>query len=155
MLLEPEALLQSSFRLDAEWATRARAHHQSFLEKLWRNTLAVEFYEMNANFHETLARASGNRYILGAVQQQNQLRRFLNYHWSYGVERVRESVHEHLAILSALETNDNEFAAVLMRRHLARARTDSNEHFSRVDSNEGPASGQRRNAAAASASCCS
>ncbi len=129
MLLEPAALLQSGFKLDPEWAMRARTHHQSFLKKNWRDTLAVEFYEMNADFHEALARASGNRYLLSAVQQQNQLRRFLNYHWDYGVERVRDSVREHLAILSALEVDDKEFAAVLMRRHLANAGAASDGNY--------------------------
>jgi DNA-binding GntR family transcriptional regulator len=76
---------------------------------------------MNAEFHEVLARASGNRHMLSAIQQQNQLRRFLNYHWQYPVERVRESILQHLAILTALESSDQDLAAVLMRRHLASA----------------------------------
>ena len=119
MTLEPVILLQPGFALDGEWARRVRTHHDSFLHRPWKDTLAVEFYEMNAEFHEGLARASGNRHMLGAIQQQNQLRRFLNYHWQYPVERVRESVLQHLAILTALESDDRDFAAVLMRRHLA------------------------------------
>lgn len=121
MTLEPAILLQPGFALDAEWAKQVRDHHESFLHRPWKGTLAVEFYEMNAEFHEGLARASGNRHMLGAIQQQNQLRRFLNYQWQYPVERVRESVLQHLAILTALESNDQDLAAVLMRRHLASA----------------------------------
>lgn len=121
MTLEPVILLQPGFALDAEWAKRVRDHHESFLHRPWKGTLAVEFYEMNAEFHEGLARASGNRHMLSAIQQQNQLRRFLNYHWQYPVERVRESVLQHLAILTALESSDQDLAAVLMRRHLANA----------------------------------
>ena len=121
MTLEPVILLQPGFALDGDWVKRVRAHHESFLHRPWKETLAVEFYEMNAEFHEGLARGSGNRHMLGAIQQQNQLRRFLNYHWQYPVERVRESVLQHLAILTALESNDRDFAAVLMRRHLASA----------------------------------
>lgn len=121
MTLEPVILLQPGFALDGEWAKRMRLHHESFLHRPWRDTLAVEFYEMNAEFHEGLARASGNRHMLGAIQQQNQLRRFLNYHWQHPVERVRESVLQHLAILTALESDDRDLAAVLMRRHLANA----------------------------------
>ncbi len=121
MTLEPVILLQPAFALDGEWAQRVRAHHESFLHRPWRDTLAVEFYEMNAEFHEGLARASGNRHMLGAIQQQNQLRRFLNYQWQYPVARVRESVLQHLAILTALESDDRDFAAILMRRHLATA----------------------------------
>jgi DNA-binding GntR family transcriptional regulator len=119
MLVEPAALTEDSFRLDRDWAAAARARHETFGSRPWRDTSAVEFFEMNADFHESVARASGNRYLLSAMQQQNRLRRFLNYYWSYGVERVRESISEHLAILTALEEGDNEFAAALMRRHLA------------------------------------
>jgi DNA-binding GntR family transcriptional regulator len=118
MVLEPAALLQAGFRLDRDWAARARAHHHSFRTKPWRDTSAVEFYEMNADFHESLVRASGNRYMLGAMQQQNRLRRILNYYWDYGVERVQESISEHLAILTAVEDGDGALAAALMRRHL-------------------------------------
>ena len=32
------------------------------------------------------------------VQRQIQLRCFLNYHWDYGVERVRDPIDEHLEI---------------------------------------------------------
>ena len=53
-----------------------------------------------------------------AVQQQIQLRRFLNYNWEYGVERVQESITEHLEILDALDAGHNERASALMRNHL-------------------------------------
>ena len=65
--------------------------HEAFRRKKWRSILAVEFYEMNSDFHEQLARCSGNRYMLGAVQRQIQLRRFLNYHWLHGIDRVHAS----------------------------------------------------------------
>ena len=42
----------------------------------WSDTASIALYEMNAAFHEGLAAASGNRYLLVAVQQQNRLRRF-------------------------------------------------------------------------------
>jgi DNA-binding GntR family transcriptional regulator len=122
LVIEPAALLEPGFALDPQWVRAMRRKHKSFLERKWRNTLAVEFYEMNADFHEGLARASGNRYMLGIVQQHNQLRRFLNYNWVYGPERVLSSVREHLALLDSLEEGDREMAALLMRRHLDEAR---------------------------------
>jgi DNA-binding GntR family transcriptional regulator len=117
-IIEPAALTLPTFEIDREWLARSRAQHQSFLKRPWRDTLAVEFYQMNADFHEQLARASGNQYLLGAMQKQNQLRSFLNYHWVHGVERVHASVEEHLAILDALEAGDNEGARKLMLHHL-------------------------------------
>jgi DNA-binding GntR family transcriptional regulator len=117
-MLEPAALLQPGFELDREWASACRARHLVFKRKAWRDTLAVEFYGMNADFHEQLARCSGNRYMLDAMQRQNQVRSFLNYKWEYGVSRVRASIEEHLAILDAVEAGRNEQAAELMRTHL-------------------------------------
>ena len=117
-IIEPAALLLPGFELDREWAKGCRARHMVFRRKPWRSTLAVEFYEMNAEFHAQLTRCSGNRYMADAIERQNQVRTFLNYEWPYGVERVRDSVEEHLAILDAVEAGRNERAAELMRAHL-------------------------------------
>lgn len=120
--IEPAVLLQPTFQLDREWAKESRARHLEFRRKPWRDTLAVKFYEVNSDFHERLARFSGNRYMLSAVQRQIQLRTFMNYQWVYGVERVQASIDEHLAILTALEANRNQDAAVLMEGHLLASR---------------------------------
>jgi DNA-binding GntR family transcriptional regulator len=117
-IVEPAELLQPGFELDRQWASACRARHMVFKRKPWRKTLAVEFFEMNADFHEQLARCSANRYLLDAIQRQNQVRSFLNYEWPYGVERVRASIEEHLGILDALEGGQNRRAAELMRSHL-------------------------------------
>jgi len=121
--LEPAMLTQPSFRLDRAWAEKTKEAHLAFRRKRWRATDAVEFYEVNADFHEQLARCSNNRYMLNAVQRQIQLRRFLNYQWEYGVERVHESIDEHLEILAALEGGWNEKAAALMMHHLTTSAT--------------------------------
>ena len=120
--IEPAVMLQPTFQLDREWAKESRARHLEFRRKPWRDTLAVKFYEVNSDFHEQLARCSGNRYMLNAVQRQIQLRTFMNYQWVYGVERVHASIDEHLAILTALEANRNQDAAVLMEGHLLASR---------------------------------
>ncbi|MFW7269677.1 FCD domain-containing protein [Gluconacetobacter sp. Hr-1-5] len=118
-VVEPAALLAPTFELDQNWLERSRAQHESFRKRRWRDTLAVEFFQMNADFHEQLARCSGNRYLLGAVQGQNRLRSFLNYHWVHGVPRVIASIEEHLAIMDALADGRNDRASALMLDHLA------------------------------------
>lgn len=120
-IIEPALFLQSTFELDREWAKDIRARHLEYRNKPWRDSMAVDFFQMNADFHEGLARCSGNRYLLSAVQRQNQLRSFLNYQWEYGVERVHASVSEHLAILDALEQGDHEGAAGQMLQHLSKS----------------------------------
>lgn len=117
-VVEPAGLMLPTFKLDRVWTRDSRARHLAFQRRRWRPVMAVEFFEMNADFHEQLARCSGNRYILSVVQQQNQLRSFLNYHWIHGVSRVLASIEEHLEILDALDAGRNAHAAELMHRHL-------------------------------------
>ncbi len=125
-VIEPAGLLETTFELDRDWLEKSRAQHLAFRKRRWRDTLAVEFYQMNSDFHEQLARCSGNRYLLGSVQRQNQLRSFLNYHWVHGVERVIESIEEHLAIMDAIDAGRNDRASQLMRAHL----TSSSQAYS-------------------------
>jgi DNA-binding GntR family transcriptional regulator len=117
-LIEPACLLQPGFEADPLLLKDMRERHIAFSRMPWRDTLAVDFYDMNSQFHEQLARFSGNRYLYGAVKQQSQLRTFLNYHWNYGVERVRESIDEHVAIIDALMSGDRAKASQLMFDHL-------------------------------------
>jgi DNA-binding GntR family transcriptional regulator len=91
------------------------------LDTPWSQTKSIALYEMNAAFHEGLVAASQNRYLLVAIQQQNRLRSFANYDWTFGYERVVVNCREHLAILDRLEAGDREAAANLMRLHLQRA----------------------------------
>jgi DNA-binding GntR family transcriptional regulator len=116
--VEPAVVLQDTFELDREWAKETRARHMAFRRRSFRDFRPVEFYEMNSDFHETLAKCSGNRYLLDAVRRQIQLRSFLNYYWHYGPARVLASIDEHMAILTALEAGDNQLAANTMIEHL-------------------------------------
>jgi DNA-binding GntR family transcriptional regulator len=121
MLVEPAALLEPGFRLDSDWIAEMRRQHREMLAMHWSETASIVLYEMNAAFHEGLAAASGNRYLLLAVQQQNRLRRFANYDWAFGHQRVVVNCREHLAILDLLEAGQREQAATLLRQHLERA----------------------------------
>ena len=115
MLLEPAGLLEPTFHLNPEQVQRCRRQQLDLLEGV---ADSKRFFESNAQFHELLAAASGNTYILQAVQQQNRLRRLTEFHSVNNVERVKASCREHLAILDALEQGDNEWASTLLHRHL-------------------------------------
>lgn len=118
MVIEPAALLEPSYRLASGWIEDMRGRHQEVLATPWSETASIALYEMNAQFHEGLVAGAHNRYWLVAIQQQNRLRRFVNYDWSFGYERVVVSCREHLQILDRLEAGDRAAAAVLMRQHL-------------------------------------
>lgn len=119
MMIEPAGILEPGFALPEGWIARTRAAHERFLDRTWREFDSVAFFETNAAFHLELAQASGNRYLAQAIDQQNQLRRFYNYGWQRGLDRVRVSVADHLGILGALEAGNRTEAAERMYRHLA------------------------------------
>ena len=121
-VIEPAGLLEATFELDREWLDRIRADHLAFRKRKWRDVLAVELFAINADFHEGIARCSGNRYFLDAVQRQNKLRSFMNIQWINGAERVIDSIDEHLEIMDAMEAGDNQKAHDLMKAHLVLAR---------------------------------
>ncbi|AZY49160.1 GntR family transcriptional regulator [Bordetella avium] len=114
MTVECAGLLEPSFKIDQAALKRMRAAHETLSE----NISATEFFALNASFHEMLARFSGNRHILQAVQQQNQLRRLEEHAAFYRHSRFVDSSSEHLRIIEALEAGDNEWASQLLRQHL-------------------------------------
>lgn len=118
MIVEPAAILEPGFRLPPNWSQDMRRQHEDLLAAPWTASSGIALYEMNAAFHEGIAAASGNRFLHEAVRRQNRLRRFSNYHWTHGLERVKVNHAEHIEILDRLDAGDNEVAASLMRRHL-------------------------------------
>jgi DNA-binding GntR family transcriptional regulator len=123
--IEPQMLLQPGFRLDRGWAERARAQHQKLRKKVWRAGDGARFHAINADFHEQLAKSSGNRAMLKAVERQNQLRQFLIGHSDYPMEEVHSAIDDHLEILAALEAGYGDKAAALMLHHLTQSASQS------------------------------
>ena len=123
--LEPQMLLQPGFRLDRAWAEKARSQHQKLRNKAWRTGDGARFHAVNADFHEQLARGSGNRAMMRAVERHNQLRDFLIGQWDYPVDQVHSAIDDHLEILAALEAGYADKAAALMLHHLTQSASQS------------------------------
>ncbi|MFY3705762.1 GntR family transcriptional regulator [Achromobacter dolens] len=119
MTIECAGLLEPTFRLDRNALERMRAAHEALIQRDDAGISAAEFFGLNAAFHEMLARCSGNRYILQAVQQQNQLRRLEEHAAFHREARFVDSSNEHLRIIAALEAGDQEKASQLLREHLS------------------------------------
>ncbi|MGH8830194.1 MAG: GntR family transcriptional regulator [Polaromonas sp.] len=122
MMLECAALTEPGFRVDAQRFAACRQRQQMLIAHATRRSW-LDFFEANAEVHELLAEASGNRFVLKAVQEQNRLRRIadLSDYPLVNVELLRESCREHLAVLDAVERGKLREAAQLMRGHLQRA----------------------------------
>ena len=123
--MEPQILLQPGFKLDRAWAQKARTQHQKLRKKNWRTGDGTGFHTVNADFHQELARCSGNRTMLRAIQRQNQLRDFLIGQVDYPMEQVHSAIDDHLEILAALESGYADKAAALMLHHLTQSASHS------------------------------
>jgi DNA-binding GntR family transcriptional regulator len=78
-------------------------------------------YALDVEFHEMLAGFTQNSFFLQAIQQQNRMRRLLEYKGYGDRRRVRDWVKEHLAIIEALRAGRVEAAAEHLATHLDRA----------------------------------
>jgi DNA-binding GntR family transcriptional regulator len=123
--LEPQILLQPGFKLDRVWAEQTRGLLQKLRKKNWHSGDGVAFHAVNADFHEQLARCSGNRTMLKAIARQNQLRDFLIGQSDYSMEQVHSAIEDHLEILAALEAGYADKAAALMLHHLTQSASQS------------------------------
>jgi len=119
MVIECAALREPTFKVVPEELAAARRRYEDFLARSPRAQTSSAFFAMNSAFHEMLMRFSGNRFILQAMQQQNQLRRFEEFSSYSGPNRnVIESCKRLLQIIAAIEAGDNIFAEALMLHHL-------------------------------------
>jgi len=121
--MEPAALLSPWFTVDREELIKLRREQEFIVNGGYETMTAIELFEANSRFHETLALWSGNRFVLQTVRRLDQLRRLVEYRQAVTRRRARQTqATEHLAILAAIERQDLIEAAGLMRKHLEDAR---------------------------------
>jgi len=133
LMIEPTALLTPNLHVDRQMLKRLRAQHLRLITHPDITQVpAKEIFETDALFHELLAEASGNLFVVQAIQQQNRLRRLLEFGSYHNKRRVKEWCEEHVAIIDALRENKQEQAAELMRKHLQYAFDQVNVKSPRV-----------------------
>lgn len=120
LVVEPAAILSPTFRLESMQSENLRNRHRRILEM--SDPDLSETIHLDEDFHEFLARCSNNRFVVHAIQQQNKLRRLLEYQSLIDAGRLVASCQEHVAILDHIERGDMQTAADIMKRHLEKAR---------------------------------
>ncbi len=122
-VIEPACLLGKKFAAIAD-ELQALKRQQAFMADGGYGAMTpVEWADINARFHETLARWSGNRFMLQTIRRINQLRKLVEYRAVAGNPEARaRQAAEHLHILEAIERGERERAATLLREHLEGAK---------------------------------
>lgn len=118
-IIEPACILSRKFSAAPTELADLKRQQASMAAGGYGTMTPVEWADINARFHETLARWSGNRFILQAMRRINQLRKLVEYRAVAGKPDNRaQQAAEHLRILEAIERGDRNRAAELMRKHL-------------------------------------
>lgn len=120
--IEPSGLLSPAFLIDGETLAACRKQQEFIAGGGYLSMTPQELFEANAQFHETLAGCSGNRFLQQTVRRLNQLRRLVEYRQASTRAPRKGQAQENLAILDCLERGDRLAAADQMRKHLEQAR---------------------------------
>lgn len=81
--------------------------------------------EGDLDFHYRIIQGSHNKTLIGMLIGELYHRiRMSRYQFSVGANRPRRALIEHRRIVEAIEARDGELAEMLMRRHIARARSN-------------------------------
>ncbi len=118
LAIEPAALLEPGFHPPVRTLERAVDGERSLLAGAIDRMSADELYERGVRFHEMLAEASGNPFIVDTLRRVNQVRRLLAYRAMADRRRYYPQARQHLGILELLRDRRNEAAADKMREHL-------------------------------------
>lgn len=120
-VIEPAALLEPSFRFDKTVAASLRRRQERLAAGNLEGLAPAAMTAAGVEFHEELAKMSGNPMFFHALERANQLRRLAEYRLKVNPQRIAVQSTEHLQILDLLARGDNLEAAHLMRRHLSGA----------------------------------
>lgn len=120
-IIEPNAMRAPEFKIAPAKVAALRARQRHVRDVGYKSLSQIDLYEINAEFHSTLASMSNNRFVEQSLQRLNHLRRLMEYGWRLDRRRVRRVCDEHLAILDALEAGDVPLAAARLDAHLGNA----------------------------------
>ncbi|WP_230939760.1 GntR family transcriptional regulator [Burkholderia territorii] len=120
--IEPTGVMSPSFSANRIELEELRRRQRFIAEGGYLTMNSVELFEANSEFHETIAKWSGNRFIAQSVRRMDRLRRLVEYRQAKARKPRQEQALEHLAILDAIAQHDLLRAAALLRDHIEGAR---------------------------------
>jgi DNA-binding GntR family transcriptional regulator len=119
MLIEPAGILEVEFNLKKNGADRIRLQQERVLNGGLKSFTPAELFRFGCEFHETIAQASGNPFLLDSLKRVNSLRRLFSYRRVLpDHESIARQAREHLQLLDLLEAGRRREAADFMVWHL-------------------------------------
>ena len=118
LIIEPAIFLEPGFSARVPELDELVSVHARLIDgEVWGVSYSY-LYQVDATFHETVARWSNNAFVVQAIRNQNRLRRLTEYEYYAERERMLASCREHAAILDAVADGQTQRASELMHRHI-------------------------------------
>ncbi|WP_026122857.1 GntR family transcriptional regulator [Nocardiopsis halotolerans] len=122
MIVEPAALLEPGFAVDAAAFAAHRERQEGLLRGRALSSARATLFQTGAEFHEMLVGCANNPVLLDAVRRQNRVRRLIEYRHQVDRTRMVHQAREHLLLLDLLEEGRTEEASRALHTHLDRVR---------------------------------
>lgn len=111
-------------------ANRLSAHLEALEENLLQQRgtrSAIDWARLDVDFHDILARASGNAVQLYLIRSLRDLQEEQSVKVLLAPRRIERAMQEHQRIYDAVVSQDSRAAKIAMRRHLEQIRVESHE----------------------------
>lgn len=118
LAIEPAALLEPGYRLDAAAFARIRAEQLELVQPTRPRLTVNEWFDIGTRFHATLIASCGNPFFIEASQRASRLRRLIVYQPFGDTDAFVQAAHEHLRLLDLIEAGKREQASRRLRLHL-------------------------------------
>jgi DNA-binding GntR family transcriptional regulator len=122
MIIEPAAILEPGYSVDADELQKCRREQVELLDGGIERCTPAELFRTGVHFHETVIAGSGNRFLVDSLRTINQMRRVVEYGTKLDRARLHRQCEEHLALIDLLERGERMEAAQFLRQHLNMAR---------------------------------
>lgn len=110
LIFEPAGLLEPSWSLDRYALEECRDHHLKAIQDP-DAVSASDLFSLSAQFHERIAACSGNRFLLGNMQQHNRMRKATDLVSMHIQSSVTKSCQRRLDIIELVLAGDNQGAS--------------------------------------------
>ncbi|MEI8657450.1 GntR family transcriptional regulator [Vibrio sp. Hal054] len=106
LIFEPAGLLEPSWTLDLNGLENCRDRHVKAIQNP-KSVTSSELFRLSADFHELLAACSGNRFLLGNMQQHNRMRKASDLVSMHFQSSVSKSCQRRLEIINLVQEGNN------------------------------------------------
>lgn len=106
LIFEPAGLLEPSWTLDLNGLENCRDRHVKAIQNP-KSVTSSELFRLSADFHELLAACSGNRFLLGNMQQHNRMRKASDLVSMHFQSSVSKSCQRRLEIINLVLEGNN------------------------------------------------